>query len=62
MSQNQQILRALQRGECISPLDALDRFHCLRLGARIYDLRQQGYNIQRTLENRYAVYYLRKCE
>lgn len=44
-SQNKMILGYLQRGRSITPLDALDRFHCMRLGARIYDLKQSGHKI-----------------
>lgn len=39
------ILKALQQGDRLTHLDAEKRFNCLRLGARIYDLKQQGHNI-----------------
>ena len=39
-SQAEQILTALHRGESLTPLDALNRFGCMRLGARIFELRQ----------------------
>lgn len=45
-AQSQEILLALQSGEKLTPLDALNRFNCLRLGARIYDLRKQGFSIK----------------
>ena len=45
-NQTQQILAALQAGEKLTPMDALNRFGCMRLGARIWDLRQEGYPIQ----------------
>jgi len=45
-SQTKQILEALQRGESLTPLDALHRFNSFRLGARIKDLRTQGYPIE----------------
>ena len=35
-TQSAQILKALKNGE---------RFNCLRLGARIYDLKKRGYKI-----------------
>ena len=41
-----EILRALQSGDKLTPLDALNRFGCLRLGARIYDLKKQGFSIK----------------
>lgn len=49
MSQSQQILRHLKAGHRITPLDALKRFGCMRLGARIYDLRQLGHRIERAM-------------
>ena len=44
-SQSKQILDYLQSGNALTPLEALRKFNCLRLGARIYDLRQKGYVI-----------------
>ena len=38
-SQSAQIKAALLRGEKLTPMDALRRFGCFRLGARIWDLR-----------------------
>lgn len=40
------ILNALQQGEAITPLESLQRFGCLRLGARIWDLKKKGHNIK----------------
>ena len=45
MSQEKRILKYLQRGKSLTPLGALRLFDCLRLGARIYDLRMLGYKI-----------------
>jgi hypothetical protein len=45
MTQSHQILAALKAGQHITPIDALDRFGCFRLGARIYDLKQAGHKI-----------------
>ena len=45
MSQEMQILSYLQNGNRISPLEALQRFGCFRLSARILQLRNQGYPI-----------------
>ncbi len=39
------ILRHLTAGLTITPREAQDLFGCYRLGARIYDLRQAGWNI-----------------
>lgn len=38
MSQNKAILQHLQKGNSITPLEALHLFGCLRLSARIHDL------------------------
>lgn len=38
-SQNKQILKYLQSGKKLTPIDALKKFGCFRLGARIWDLR-----------------------
>lgn len=51
MSQNNQILRYLQthkRG--LTPIDALEKFGCFRLSARIADLRGLGWDIRTDLE------------
>jgi hypothetical protein len=48
-AQTTQILDWLQSGHSITPLEALTRFNCLRLGARIWDLKNEGYNIQSEL-------------
>jgi len=46
MTQAQQILQYLQDGNSITPLEALHKFGCLRLGARIWDLRNAGHIIK----------------
>ena len=46
MSQEQKIFMWLWRGHTITPLQAFKKFNCLRLGARIYDLRKLGWNIE----------------
>jgi len=62
MSQTEQILEHLKSGKEITPMDALVNYGCFRLGARIYDLRQQGYDIESELKQengkQYAVYRL----
>ncbi|MDD5358392.1 MAG: helix-turn-helix domain-containing protein [Candidatus Nanoarchaeia archaeon] len=40
------ILEYLKKGGKLTPLKALRRFNCLRLGARIYDLRAKGHPIK----------------
>ena len=44
MSQNEQILAALKHGP-LTPIEALERFGCFRLAARVGELRQQGHAI-----------------
>lgn len=44
-TQNRQILAHLQSGKRLTGLDALSLFGCFRLGARIYDLKQDGHAI-----------------
>ena len=46
MTQSEQILNHLKSGHSITPLEALDKFGCMRLGARVYDLKQQGHDIR----------------
>ena len=46
-TQSAQILKALKNGERLTHLDAEKRFNCLRLDARIYDLKKRGHNIIR---------------
>lgn len=65
-SQNAQILKHLESGKSITALEALELFGCMRLGARIYDLRKK-HDIRSDLEyekradgrtKRYARYWL----
>jgi hypothetical protein len=48
-SQNTAILSHLKTGKSITPIDALERFDCFRLGARIYDLKQAGHVIHKDM-------------
>lgn len=45
-SQNQQILAYLKQGKSLTPLQALTKFGCFRLAARVADLRNDGVNIK----------------
>ena len=45
MTQNQQIKSYLEKGKAITPIQALNKFGCFRLAARINDLRKDGLNI-----------------
>jgi hypothetical protein len=44
-TQNEQIKAYLNKGKSITPLDALNKFGCFRLAARISDLRNDGLKI-----------------
>jgi len=60
-SQEAQIFELLRRGATISPFEAVAMFDCLRLGARIYDLRRKGWAIKSFInpgKKRYAVYFM----
>lgn len=64
MTQAEMILSDLRKGKKITPLDALEDYGCFRLGARIWDLRKDGYPIKSELfedhrkEKRYARYWM----
>lgn len=58
-AQRELILRHLESGETITPIDALNEYRCFRLAAVVCVLRKEGYNIK-TLDdnNSYATYEL----
>ena len=62
-SQSEQILAYMKSGKSITPIEALNYFGCFRLGARIFDLREQGNDIKsETIERngkRFASYSLK---
>jgi hypothetical protein len=64
MTQGDRILEHLQDGGTLTALGALERFGCLRLAARIADLRAAGHSIKTTtVRDRingksYALYYV----
>ena len=62
-TQQFRIGRYLAGGGKLTPIEALDRFGCFRLGARIYDLKRAGWKIHRELikvgSKRVAQYSLR---
>lgn len=45
MTQNEQILKHLQDGHKITPMEALRLYGCFRLSARILELRKSGWQI-----------------
>lgn len=49
MTQNEKILEYLKTGKIITAYIAFAEFNCMRLAARIADLRRMGYNIKSRL-------------
>ncbi len=45
-TQKEAILRHLQSGKIITPLESLNLYGCNRLAARIWELRDEGYRIR----------------
>ena len=67
LSHKQLVKQSLIAGDVLTPMDALNRWGCFRLGARIYELRREidpdtgkPYDIRMTpnREKRYAKYFL----
>ena len=50
MTQTFKILSYLQGGGSLTPKEALDLFGCMRLGARVYDLKKRGFAIEDSWE------------
>lgn len=42
----EKIIAALMKGKAITPIQALNDFGCMRLSARIHDLREEGWPIE----------------
>lgn len=67
-SHNELILKRLQDGYSITPISALEKFNCFRLGARIKNLRDKGHQIETDMVDdkktgkRYASYRLSGVE
>ena len=56
MTQNTRLLSYLELNGTIDPLESWEQLGIYRLGARIFDLKNQGYNIQtenKTVLNRF---------
>lgn len=63
MTQKEQVLKHLQSGKSLSPLEALNYFGSLRLGAIIFDLKKDGYEIETEINQvgkHYAVYKMKR--
>lgn len=68
MSQAGRIIDYIKRNGSITQLDAMRDLGIMRLGARVFDLKERGYNIQTVMvedlnrfgePTRYARYYLK---
>lgn len=46
MAQNEVVLRLLLDNRSITSLEAMNKYGIMRLGARVYDLKKQGYPIK----------------
>lgn len=58
-NQKQAIRKALEAGRTLTPREALNEFGCMRLAARIKDLRKEGMDIETVLEDGFGNYRLR---
>ena len=59
MTQSEMILRYMHENGSITPWEAMREFGCMRLGARIWDLKKAGTRIiteSQTAKNRYGKY------
>lgn len=57
MTQNERVLRHIRTFGSITPLEAMECYGIMRLGARIWDLKRAGYNVKAeevTGENRFG--------
>ncbi len=57
MTQTEKILEFMRANGSITPMDALSEFGCMRLAARIADIRSSGVNVISVMEqskNRYG--------
>ena len=52
LTQTKAIAKYLAEGNTLTSIEALEKFGCFRLGARIYDLKRQGYNIETRIVNK----------
>lgn len=48
-SQRLSIQRHLAKGRSLTPLEALKRFGCMRLGARMWDLKREGWPVRKCM-------------
>lgn len=46
MSQAEEILAWLKAGHSLTKLESINRFGCMNLGGRVWDLKREGHDIQ----------------
>ena len=46
VSQTEMVFNHLKSGHAITPLEALERYGIFRLGARILEIRKQGFDVK----------------
>lgn len=51
MNQVDMILSHLKEHGSITPLDAMQEYGCMRLGARIWEIRDLGYKVETKMES-----------
>lgn len=58
MSQKARIKKYLQSGKSLTPMQALKKFGCFRISARVHELRKEGLNIVDVSKKNYSQYKL----
>jgi len=56
-SQTEQILNWLKKGHKLNPLQALRKFGSFRLGARVFEIKEMGYNINKKMKKKNGKYF-----
>ena len=59
--QNREVLRRLQAGERLTPIDA-EAFGCHRLAARCHDIREAGYPVKSKRQGKCCVYWIERSD
>lgn len=62
-TQKESVLEYMRANKTITPMEALGKFGCFRLAAVIWELRNDGYNIETKINDdgkAYAIYTLKE--
>lgn len=57
MTQTEQIRAHLLKHNSITPMEALQKFKCFRLAARIHDLKERGFSVQTVMVERHGKHF-----